>query len=379
MGNIKRVQRCHLCGAVLQSRTKKEKGFISASILNNENYKESILYCDTCLEKMKNINKTMLEQDADSDILTVLKDANATDGVIIYVVDAFLFTGAINPEVAKRINKLKVSVIATHADLFSKKDRESVKNFINDRFAEAGINVVGISLVSKFDNADTLDMYNKINEFRQGHDVYMIGSVASGKTSIINMFLKTYKNNTKRLIKQSTYEGTNLKIMEIPLSNSSFLYELPGFSLCNRISSNLEKEIDKQLVVYKHMRVLPAHLTKGESMFVGNLCGITLLKGKDTNFRFYCPDTAMLIKTKEADYLEALEKISDKQYLKLISGNLLSFADYDVFDYEMEDDGKSHDIAILGLGWFKFIAKGQTFRIIVPKQTEVKESLSKVK
>ena len=45
----------------------------------------------------------------------------------------------------------------------------------------------------------------------------------------------------------------------------------------------------------------------------------------------------------------------------------------------MENDGLSHDIAIEGLCWISFVAKGQTIRIMLPKGAALKESLAKVR
>lgn len=378
MANIKRVQRCHLCGAVLQSKSKKEKGFITGNILNNESYKESILYCDSCLQKMKSINRSMLAQDADDDVLTILKDANATDGVILYVVDAFLFTGSLNPDVMKRISNLKVSVLATHCDLFGKKDKEKICEFIAKCFADAGVSIKEVIPISKYEDVDTELLYKKLNEFRKGHDVYMIGALNSGKTSIINKMLKTYKNNSKRVIRTIDYEGTNAKVLEIPFNNSSFFYELPSFSPINCIENKVEKEIAKQLRVERNIKICRTHLFKGDSTFVGNLCALTLVKGKDTPVSLFCSNAVSLVKRRETDYGDALARMSTKRYLKVISDNLTDFRDYDLFEYEMENDNLSHDIEISGLGWFKFVAKGQTFRVLVPKGTEIKETLSKV-
>ena len=62
-----------------------------------------------------------------------------------------------------------------------------------------------------------------------------------------------------------------------------------------------------------------------------------------------------------------------------VSERYLSFRDYDMFEYQLEDDGLRHDIAVEGLCWFSTKGRGQTFRILLPKGVAVKESLSKVR
>ena len=68
-----------------------------------------------------------------------------------------------------------------------------------------------------------------------------------------------------------------------------------------------------------------------------------------------------------------------KRSLRPVSDNFRDFQQYDIFQYSMEDDGLSHDISIEGLGWISFIARGQTIRVILPRGSAVKESLSKIR
>ena len=44
----------------------------------------------------------------------------------------------------------------------------------------------------------------------------------------------------------------------------------------------------------------------------------------------------------------------------------------------MEKDGKEHDIAVTGLGWVRFEGRGQIVRVVSPKGTAIKETLSKI-
>ena len=101
--------------------------------------------------------------------------------------------------------------------------------------------------------------YGKAN--KKGHDIYMIGNLASGKTTIIHKLLKNYKNNTKWTIKTETYKGTNVKVLSIPLTNSSFLYELPGLSLTTSVLGKVEKEVFKSIVPVKKIKATTYPLT----------------------------------------------------------------------------------------------------------------------
>ena len=59
----------------------------------------------------------------------------------------------------------------------------------------ASLNVKDIVLVD-IHKKETIDkMFSVINENRHGKDVYVIGAKSSGKTTLINAFLKNFKNN----------------------------------------------------------------------------------------------------------------------------------------------------------------------------------------
>ena len=94
MAHIRRVIRCQGCGAILQSDSKKLPGFISKSVI--ENGIPKIPYCNSCYEKMLALNSSPLEQSIDKDTVKILKDAVATDALIIWAVDLFAFTSLIS-------------------------------------------------------------------------------------------------------------------------------------------------------------------------------------------------------------------------------------------------------------------------------------------
>lgn len=380
MGKVKRVLRCYHCGAVLQSRSKKEKGFIAASFLNDEKAEQQVLYCSACYEKMKAINNGFLEADADDEILKILNDAVASDALIIWVLDLFSFNGTLNPDIVKKIKNLKICVIGNKFDLFPKKIKvESMVEYLKERFEEVGITPFSIKIFKNSEDLEGDKMINDLHQARQGHDVYMIGSLASGKTSIINKGMKYYVNKSKRVIKTENYPGTSVNVLEIPLSNSSFLYELPGFSLVNSVAGKVEKDVQRMITPKSEIKVTGKTLDVDESLMIGSLAAVTLIKGKPTAFKFY---SAEMVEAKKVSnkHLEAeLKNNSIKKGLRPVSERYTDFTDYDLFDYTMENDGKMHDIAISGLGWVSFEARGQVIRILAPRGTALKECLSKVR
>lgn len=379
MGKFRRVLRCYHCGAILQCDKPNEKGYIIPESLNRATPIQ-IIYCDKCFETMKAFNNSELDQEVDQEVLKILDDAVATDAYIVWVVDLFSFNGTLNKEIASKVKKLKVTVLGTKRDLFpqSIKD-ESLIAYLSERFAEYGIKAASIRLVGNSNKIDPKEYIDAINNVRKGHDVYMIGNNSSGKTSIINKALKGFENKTTRQIKTVKYPGTHLDVLEIPFTRSSFFYELPGISQTTSAVGKLEKDVVKQIVPKKAVKVVQRSMVPGDALMIGSIASYEVIKGKASNYRFYSAEGVETKKVSSKRLDETINENNVRRFLRPVSERLVSFLDYDLFEYAMENDKKWHDIAIEGLGWLSFIAQGQIIRVRLPKGVAVKESQAKIR
>ena len=378
MANARRVIRCQSCGAILQADTKKEPGFISKAIF--ENGVPKIPYCNSCYEKMLSLNSSALDHETDKDILKILKDAVATDSLIVWIVDLFSFNGTLNPDVVKRVKKLNILVIGSKRDLMpSFATDEMLSRYLDERFAEVGINPIAIKLIGSEDAINIKEILELFAEYRKGRDVYLIGELNSGKTTFINKMLKDYKNNTRWQVKTELYPGTNSNVLEIPLTNSSFFYELPDLSNSTSVFSRVEAPVQKLITPKKEVVMTRKFIGDGSAICVGNLACLYVVKGHHTSIRVFTAEKVeckTLSNEKVDDFM--LENLK-KKHLKPVSERYRSFRDYDMFEYDLENDDLRHDIAIEGLCWFSMRGKGQTVRILLPKGAAIKESLSKIR
>ena len=378
MAHIRRVIRCQGCGAILQSDSKKLPGFISKSII--ENGVPKIPYCNACYEKMLALNSSSLNNSIDKDAIKILKDAVATDALIIWVIDLFSFNGTLNQDVVKKVKKLNVISLATKKDLLQPvAEDESLSRFIDERFSEYGINPIYIQLVGKDDSIDTKGIMKKINELRKGHDVYIIGNSNSGKSTFVNRVLQNFENKSKWPIKTEKYRDTNADVLEIPLSNSSFLYELPDFSNENSVYDRVEKEVQKIIFPKDGVEMRRYIVGEGTSIVVGGLAVLTILRSHRTSYRVFCSKKVETKNVSNKNVEAYFNRNLKRPTLSPVSKRFSSFDDFDMFEYDLDNDGLRHDIAIEGLCWFSCRGKGQTLRITLPKGAALKETLSKVR
>ena len=379
MGKQSRVLRCYHCGAILQCENENEKGYIIPESLHRATPIQ-IIYCDRCFETMKAFNNSELEQKVDQEVLKILDDAYATDALIIWVVDLFSFNGTLNSEIAKKVKKLNVIVVGNKRDLFpANVKEESLVEYLVETFNAYGIKPKSVRLLGATNKIDSKELIDSMNAARKGHDVYMIGNSTSGKTSIINRAMKGFENKTSRQIKTITYPGTSVNVLEIPLSRSSFFYELPGISQTTSATGKLEKDVIRQIVPKKAVKVVTRSMSAGDALMVGSLAAFEVIKGKATSYRFYSAEGVETRKVQSKKLDDCINENNIRRFARPVSERLVSFLDYDMFEYAMENDKKWHDIAIEGLGWLSFIAQGQMIRVRLPKGVALKESIAKIK
>ena len=378
MASARRVIRCQSCGAILQAESKSKPGFISRAIV--ENGVPRIPYCNSCYDKMLALNSSELDHETDKDILKILKDAVATDSLIVWMVDLFTFNGTLNPDVVKRVKKLPVLVVGSKRDLMpSLASDEMLIRYLDERFAEVGINPVAIDLIGSEDSIDIQKKLELFGELRKGRDVYLIGELNSGKTTFINKMLKDYKNKTRWQVKSELYPGTNSNVLEIPLTNSSFFYELPDLSNSTSVFSKVELSVQKMITPKKEVVLTRKFIGEGSAIVVGNLACLSVIKGHHGSIRVFAGEKVE-IKAISADKVDDfLSSNLKKKHLKPVSERYTSFRDYDMFEYDLENDDLRHDISVEGLCWFSTRGKGQTLRVLLPKGVAVKESLSKIR
>ncbi len=380
MARAKRLIRCYRCGRTLQTTDPTQPGYIKEDLLNEISVHDRILYCQDCYDEMIKLNNSKLDLTVGDEICSILDRAVNTDAEIIYVVNLFSFNGTLPNDVAEKIKRLHVLVVGTKLDLFpNRKDiAPRLCEWLRERFSEYEIYPDHIRVTGKNDKYSAEDFVRFADEYRQGRDVYIIGDVGSGKTSLINKALTAYTNNSIWSIERTTFPGCNEQVLTIPLSNSSFIYEVPGFPLVHNVVSCVEKEVAKAISPRKEIKVTKKAMKSGECLMIGNIASYHLYSGVDTQVTIYTAESVESKVIPSYRYEPTFNRNKDKKEIRPVSEKLSHFMDFDLFEYDMEDDGLMHDIAIEGLGWISFIGKGQVFYVYLPHLSALRESRSKV-
>ncbi len=372
MKEFQSVRRCYHCGAAIQSEDPSKEGYIEASVIEKHD-DDSILLCDSCY-KRHHYNRTPKENEFSKDFLTMLKDARASDALIVSIIDLTSFECSLNYEMLQSVKGLKYLLIANKRDLMPKEyTSEDLKKYIISVFGEYGAEIKeeDIFLTSLLSGCDISEIVEKIEKMRNGHDVYIVGDKSSGKSYFLNAFLKQFKNKSNRSIGVTRYFGTQLDVLRIPLDSASFIYDTPGSELSNSFYkfTTHDKSLCKYLLSDEPYISKKVSIVKNGSLFISSLCRIDYL-GEDKKISLslhFPPKIQTKIVSPKKNMDELFMKYHQKKALKPTLSFIESISDYDIFEATIED-ASHQELAISGLGWLSFKSISPVkIRIYVPK------------
>ena len=375
MAELTKVKRCYHCGVELQDTDKDGKGYIRPDILKA--YPEGLLLCDDCF-KHERFNSAPHEADFEEGYQAILDEIIKKKSLVVYVIDLFSFEGSFISRITDILKGLDVLLVGNKRDLLPKETNDKeLTEYVSHRLKIAGLDVKDVVLTS-INNQYNIDLLvEKIKEYSNGKDVYVIGSSSSGKSALINEILKQYQNNTRYFITTYTFKNTDLRGFKIPLGGNSFMYETPGLSVDNSILFKVERSVQNALVPKKSVKPKRILMNKGSLVCFGGLAAVELLSKGKCYVDVYCSEKVTILSGK-INFENSIEKFIKHKKVFPISQNFKSYADFDAYDFQITETG-SRDIGILGLGWFSFIGNNQTFRISVPKGVFVYTTRSKIK
>lgn len=377
MSQISQIRKCYNCGAVLQSEDPSKEGYIKKEIF--ENGSQNFLFCDRCFEIERFSPKTG-EPNVGEDLLEVLKDAKKRNALLVYVINLFSFEASFSQKINELIKDMNILVVANKFDLLPKDtSEEDTREYVAHRFRASGVQIEkdNIVIANAFDDETARNIITLIYELKNGKDVYIMGSKMAGKTTLISSFLRVYKNLSQGNIVTQEYPGTNIKVLQLPLSPRTMMYEVPSIPINNSILDYLDSASTKRMYVTDPVKEKDVSLSAGQVIYFGGLSFLELVEGKKTSIHCYIADRIQLKKASAKHSEEKFVNIVNKKAIKPVCSKIKTTKDMDIFEIKITESNY-RDIGIQGLGWFSFLAKNQTFRIYVPKGVSIYTSRPKV-
>ncbi len=364
MSELKRIRRCYGCGVILQTVDANLPGYVPEEQL----VKHEVVLCQRCF-RMQHYGKDEHTGDptVNEEFHKILEAAQKENALIVYVFDLFSFESSFVTAFNEKIKGLTTLIVANKRDLLPREvNDQKIHDYVAKRAQEAGMVVSDIVITSSIKNYNMDELKEKIQTRREGRNVYFIGAASSGKSSIINNFIKNYSNTTSMLITTSPFPGTTLRVIEIPLDESSFLFDTPGISVDNSLLFKVEKEILKIITPMKEVKPRTFQLNPGQSLIFGGLARFDFVEGKHTGFSVYMANPVDITRAK----LERADRTMDSQIrtktVRPISKIVRDVTDLEAFEITITETNRL-DVGITGLGWVTFKGNGQVIRVMIPK------------
>lgn len=349
-GRIKRMSeelRCIGCGAPIQTEQPKELGYTPKSSLLKAEAEESELYCQRCF-RLRHYNEIQDVSLSDDDFLKLLNDIRQKEALIINVVDIFDFNGSIIPGLHRFIGDNELLLVGNKRDLLPKSLKEGkLTQWMKERAHEIGLRPEEVLLISAKKKADIQKLLEKIEQYRKGRDVYIVGVTNVGKSTLINAIIQQVAG-VQSLITTSQFPGTTLDLIEIPLDDGHYIVDTPGIIHRHQMAHYIGPKSLKMITPKKEIKPKTYQLNAGQTLFLSGLARFDFLEGKKASITVYTARDLYLHRTK----LEKAATFYERQV-----GNLLVPPTKEeskqlpkLQRYEFTTKEKT-DIVFSGLGW----------------------------
>ena len=360
---------CIGCGAEIQSENQNKQGYLPKSVVE-KSIEENNLVCKRCF-RLKNYNEVSDVELGAEDFYKLIKTLSKKDGLIVKVVDIFDFSGSWIEDVIDIVgNNKDIVLVANKLDLLPKSVKQNkIKQWLFKMLKAKGIKVKDILLISAIKNHGIEEAAARIDELRNGKDVYIIGATNVGKSTFINKLIELTTGD-KNVITTSHFPGTTLGMIEIPLDRATSIYDTPGIILDYDIAHYLDAKSLKLVMPKKEIKARVFQLNAEQSLFFGGMARVDFVKGERQSFTLYATNLVDIHRTKLSNADALFEKHLGTLLKPPFEDNISIFKNQVKKNFKIDD--RKIDIVISGLGWITVNSdSGCEIDIYVPEEIEV--------
>ena len=339
---------CIGCGAPIQTKYKDKLGYTPQSALE-KGMEIGELYCQRCF-RLRHYNEITDVQLTDDDFLRLLHEVGDSNALVVNVVDIFDFNGSIIPGLPRFVAGNDVLLVGNKKDILPKSVKTSkVTQWLTERAHEEGLRPVDVVLTSAQNKQAIKELIEKIEQYRKGRDVYVVGVTNVGKSTLINAIIQEITGD-KEIITTSRFPGTTLDKIEIPLADGSHIYDTPGIIHRHQMAHYLSAKNLKYVSPKKEIKPKTYQLNPEQTLFLGGLGRFDFLSGDKQGFTTYFDNELQLHRTKLAGAGEFYEKHVGSLLAPPSKKEVADFPQ--LVKHELKIEAKT-DVVFSGLGWIR--------------------------
>lgn len=354
--------KCIGCGAPLQSENKNAPGYVPEHNL----FREDVI-CRRCF-RLKNYNEVQDVGVDSEDFLNLLNGLSDRSGIIVNVVDIFDFEGSFINALKRIVGNKKIILVANKLDLLPKQiNHRRVKEWLKRSAKKYGLEAEEVVLISAEKGWGIEDLLTAINQNRDHDDVYIVGTTNVGKSTLINKLIELSVGE-KDVVTTSRFPGTTLDMIDIPLDETSFMYDTPGIIQEHQMTHLVTEKELKTIIPKKEIKQRVYQLNESQTLFLGGLARIDYVSGGKRPLICFFSNDLNIHRTKT----EKANELWKNQLGNLLTppNNVSNFNLKDIKAVRLETGKEKRDIMISGLG-FITIDSGAKVIVRVPKNVDV--------
>ena len=339
---------CIGCGATIQTTDKTGLGFTPQSALE-KGLETGEVYCQRCF-RLRHYNEITDVQLTDDDFLKLLHEVGDSDALVVNVIDIFDFNGSVIPGLPRFVSGNDVLLVGNKKDILPKSVKPGkISQWLMERAHEEGLRPVDVVLTSAQNKHAIKEVIDKIEHYRKGRDVYVVGVTNVGKSTLINAIIQEITGD-QNVITTSRFPGTTLDKIEIPLDDGSYIYDTPGIIHRHQMAHYLTAKNLKYVSPKKEIKPKTYQLNPEQTLFLGGLGRFDFIEGEKQGFTAFFDNELKLHRTK----LEGASVFYDKHLGTLLTPpNNKEKEDFPKLVQHVFNIKDKTDLVISGLGWIR--------------------------
>ena len=266
------MNKCLGCGILLQTENKEIIGY-TTKIESN--------LCERCF-RLKNYGEYKRVTLDNNDYQKIINNI-PSNALVIYVTDILSLNLVNLPK------KKNLILVLTKYDILPKSTKEEK---IITKLKKIVPNIIDILVISSLKNYNIDKLYNMINKYSKGNDIYLVGNTNSGKSTLLNKLIQNYSDNINHNITVSMYPSTTLDKLEVKL-NKLTIIDTPGLIDEGSYVNILSPKDLKMVTPKKEIKPRSCQVTGKGSIMIGHFARIDYETSETNSFVIYTAPTVV--------------------------------------------------------------------------------------
>lgn len=247
------MTKCKGCGIDLQNKDINRLGFVDDLGKN---------ICMRCF-RLANYGEYKKVELNNDDYEKIINDI-PSNSLVVYTADIMSLE-------LLNINKFKrVLLVITKRDILPR----SVRDYkLIEYIKKNSMNVLDVVVVSSNKNYNIDNLYNKIKEYSDDKEVYLVGNTNTGKSTLLNKLIVNYGDGDRGLVTVSMYPSTTLDKVMVKLKDLVMI-DTPGLINDGNIVNYLSSKDLKKVTCKKEIKPRTCQIEGVGSILIDNYARI---------------------------------------------------------------------------------------------------------